>query len=138
SVPIGVCTLETAPLSAGAWQPQQNFFTTTNAGQVAVTIGPDQRFFRLLSVDISPNSAGFNNLLTSYGVLSTITGAGGFGQDGLNNWRNEFEGAPAISVNLSRPHFAMDDAAGNVFIVVKDCHSIFMMTQGGMMITSQI
>src|SRR5207253_2139844 len=72
SFPIGVCTLETAPLSAGAWKPEQNFFTTTNAGQVAVTIGPDQRFFRLLSVDISPNSAGFNNLLASYGVLNTI------------------------------------------------------------------
>lgn len=132
----GVCTVETATsLEDGMpnqWLPQQNYFTTNSTGQGFVQLGTSNQFVRLLAVDISPNSpSGFTNLLQSYGHLRTIAGNGAGRASGVNYWQSEFEDGYATNATLSRPHFAMADAAGNVFIVDKDSHSVLKVTPDG-------
>jgi streptogramin lyase len=115
-----------------AWQPEANYFTTNSAGQAPLPAFPTNRFFRLLAVDISTNtSVGYTNLLQSYGNLHTIAGNGSGGIDGVNYWRPAYEGAIATNVALSRPHFAMADEVGNVFIVDKGSHSVLKLTPDG-------
>lgn len=128
----GICTIESAVSVPGPWQPQKNFYTTSSVGQASVPVSSSNRFYRLLSVDISTNSPnGFSNLLHSYGNIHTIAGKGQFGGDVTNYWQPSFEGGFATNANLSRPHFAMADNAGNIFIADKDSHSILKMTPDG-------
>jgi len=132
----GVCTVEAATMPPTgflmSWRPQQNYFTTNLNGQGQAQLDPTNRFFRLRAVDVSTNTpAGYTNLLTSYGILHTIAGNGFGGVDGVNYWQPFFEGGYATNAALSRPHFAMADQIGNVFIVDKDSHSILKVTHDG-------
>ena len=85
------------------------------------------------AVDISfglPYS--FTNLIQSYGLLHTIAGNGlDSGKDNVNFWQPSFEGIYATNVTLSRPHFAMADNAGNIFIVDKNSDSVLKVTLDG-------
>lgn len=127
----GVCTIEFAPNPVGPWIPLQSFFTTNSGSQVRVFPGSDTSYFRLLTVDISPTPSGFKNLIESYGILRTIAGNGTGGLDGVNYWQASFEDGPATNAALSRPHFAMGDSFGNIFIVDKDSHSVLKVTPDG-------
>lgn len=134
--PNGVCTIEAAlPLSnpgAASWQPQQNYFTTNANGQGQLLPRPGNQLIRLLAVDISTNTAaGYTNLVNSYGLLRTIAGTGFGHTDAVNYWQPAFEGGYATNATLSRPHFAMADVAGNVFIADKNSHSILKVTPDG-------
>src|SRR5262245_30582243 len=100
----GVCTLLSANELPGPWVATRNAFTTNAATTFTVALGASNSFHRALARDLSGGRVGFTNLTLSYGLLTTIAGAGGF-QD-VNNWRPEFEGAPATSVWLSGPHMA--------------------------------
>jgi len=91
-----------------------------------------QPFLSLLAVDVSANTpSGYTNLLESFGLLRTIAGNGYGGVDGSNYWQPSFEGGYATNAALSRPHFAMADDAGNVFIVDKGSHSVLKVTPDG-------
>ena len=93
---------------------------------------PKNNFFRLLAADISTNTAaGYTNLLNSYGLLHTIAGNGFGGIDGVNYWQPGFEGGYATNAALSRPHIAVADTAGNVFIADKNSHSVLKVTPDG-------
>lgn len=128
----GVCTIEDAPAVTGLWLPQRNFFTSNNVGSGQVALPAATRFRRLAQVDLSTNNpSAFNDLATSYGILRTIAGNGLGRTDGSNYWRAAYENIPATSVSLSRPHLAMTDAAGNLFIVDKDSHSVLKVTSDG-------
>lgn len=128
----GICTVEAAATLPGPWKPQQNVFTTGSVGQVRATLSGSHPFYRLLSVDISTNSSlAFSNLTVSYGLIHTIAGKGQFSADVSNFWQASFEGGFATNANLSRPHFAMADRAGNIFIADKDSHSILKVTPDG-------
>jgi hypothetical protein len=128
----GICSAEAAPVLGGIWRPQINVFTTNSSGQIAVHPSRVNRFFRLLAFDISTNSPNaFSNLVNSYGVLETIAGNGAGSVDGVNYWQSSFEGGPATNAALSRPHFAMTDSAGNIFVVDKDSHSVLKITADG-------
>jgi len=128
----GVCTVESARVVTGPWQPERNYFTTGSVGQTSFSFSPSNRFYRLLAADISTNTPeAFSNLVNSYGILRTIAGNGFGAVDGSNYWRASFEGGPATNAALSRPHFAMADNAGNVFIVDKDSHSVLKVTTNG-------
>ena len=140
--PCGVCTVETAAQlnsSAGqtAWIPGQNYFTTNSAGTAAVQPAPGSGFIRLLAVNISTNAPqAFSNLVASYGQLHTIAGNGDAsssnpGADETNYWKPKYEGGFATNAALSRPHFAMDDNTGNIFIVDKDSDAILKVTPDG-------
>jgi hypothetical protein len=84
----------------------------------------------LRAVQISTNTPqAFTNFVESYGLLHTIAGSGAeAGQDGTNYWQPSFEGGYATNAALSRPHFAMADNAGNVFIVDKNSDSVLKVT----------
>jgi hypothetical protein len=134
----GVCTMETAASLKGSngritWIPQQNYFTTNSAGMGAFPLNPTNTFFRLLAVNISTNTPqAFTNLVQSYGLLHTIAGSGAdAGVDGTNYWLPSFEGGYATNAALSRPHFAMEDNAGNVFIVDKNSDAVLKVTTDG-------
>jgi len=127
-----VCTVESTPQIGRPWRVEGNYFTTSSVGQVSIAFSPSNRFYRLLAVDISTNSPqAFGNLVNSYGVLRTIAGNGFGSVDGSNYWQASFEGGPATNAALSRPHFAMADNAGNIFIVDKDSHSVLKVTTNG-------
>jgi hypothetical protein len=131
--PTGVCTAESASTPEGPWVPLLCSFTTGSAGQAALALPPQNTFCRLLAVDVSAgNPGGFNNLTRSFGNLHTVAGSGNDGGvDGDNYWQTGFEGGFATNAALSRPHMALADRSGNLFIVDKDSHSVLKVTPDG-------
>ena len=129
----GVCTIERASAVTGPWRAANNLFTTSSQTKASLTITGATSFYRTLARDLGSGRAGFTNLTLAYGVLTTIAGAGGL-QD-VNNWRPEFEGAPATQVLLSGPHIAQADRAGFIYIADKDAHGIRKIRHDGTIIT---
>lgn len=134
----GVCTVEAATQLNGSngatvWVPQQNYFTTNAAGAGSFPVTLGNSFFRLAAVNLSTNSPlAFTNLVQSYGILHTIAGSGAdSGMDNVNFWQPGFEGGYATNATLSRPHFAMDDDAGDIFIVDKNSDAVEKVTADG-------
>jgi hypothetical protein len=123
--------VESAEIVTGRWTAGQNQFTTSSVGRATVTLASSNQFIRLLAVDVSGTPQGFTNLVNCYGVIETIAGNGVGGTDGTNYWQLRYEGGFATNAALSRPHFAMADAAGNVFIVDKDSHSVLKVSRDG-------
>jgi len=78
--------------------------------------------FILLSV--TSIYAQFDIIIENYDVLVTIAGKGDFDDKGFNGWKEEYEGGMAVEAELSRPHFAMADKNGTVYIADKDAHAI--------------
>jgi DNA-binding beta-propeller fold protein YncE len=83
------------------------------------------------AVDVSPTPQGFTNLVRAYGILETIAGSGIGRLDNVSYWSATYEGKPAISAALSRPHIAMADRAGNVYIADKNSHSVLKAAPDG-------
>ena len=131
----GICTIESTPRlnRPPVWTCQQNVFTTNSAGTGGVAVPRSNTFFRVLAVDLSSNTPlAYTNLVQSYGLLHTIAGSGAdAGVDGVNYWQPGFEGGYATNAALSRPHFAMADDAGNVFIVDKNSDAVLKVTVDG-------
>jgi len=63
-------------------------------------------------------------LVARYDLLSTVAGRGEERADGVNDWSPVYEGGPAVDAELSRPHIAVADAAGAVYIADKNAHAI--------------
>lgn len=79
--------------------------------------------------------AEFEALRARYGTLETLAGSGLRGGDDTNDWDPSNEGGPATLADLSTPHNALGDAAGNTFIADKDAHAIRKVTPEGMIVT---
>ena len=127
-----ITTVETATSPTGPWRALKSFYDQGKSDKASLPPMAGNHFVRLLQADISATPEGFTSLVTAYGLLSTLAGnAGGTGVDGVNEWLPEFEGALATDVILSRPHIAMADHAGNIFIADKDSHSILEITLDG-------
>lgn len=71
----------------------------------------------------------FESLVSAYGDLTTIAGTG-LSQD-VNGWEPRFEGSLATEAELSNPHFAMSDDAGNIYIADKEAHAVRKLTLDG-------
>jgi hypothetical protein len=129
----GVCTVESAGEPRGPWLPLPNYFTTNSDGAASLKPLTRNTFYRLLAIDISAgNPSGFSNLTRSYGNLHTVAGSGfDGGVDGSNYWESSFEGGYATNAALSRPHIALADLSGNLFIVDKNSHSVLKVTPDG-------
>lgn len=127
----GVCTVETASTVSGGWLPAKNIFSTNPAGNTVVTVTAPNQFFRLRSVDTPPTAHGFTNLVNAYGLLETVAGIGAGQADGVSFWRPEYEGGPASAAALSRPHYAMADRVGNIYIADKNSHSVLRVATNG-------
>jgi len=127
----GICTVETAASPLGPWQPGQNVFSLSSTGSVSVPLAAADRFFRLREVGVPATGAGFTNLVHAYGVLETLAGDGIGRTDNTSYWQPHFEGAPGPSVSLSRPHWALADPAGNLYIADKNSHAILRLAPDG-------
>ena len=132
----GVCTVEVAAFLAGPWRPLKSFFATNPFGFATVTPIASPGFYRLFAASIPATAQGFSNLCASYSTLRTIAGKGDIGIDGFNAWEAQFEGGWATDAELSRPHMAMGDDAGNVYIADKDAHAIRKVTPAGRIFTA--
>lgn len=133
--PIGVVTVETKGDLVAPWVPRENYFTSNTVGGATGLLPASNTFLRLLTVDISTNTARhYTNLLESYGILETVAGRGRTSSD-TSHWSNSFEGAWATNVDLSRPHISFGDPWGNVLIVDQRSHSVLKVTPEGRLFT---
>jgi hypothetical protein len=130
----GVCTIERAAEVTGPWSPATNIYTTIPGALLGVGTTGSITFFRALAADLSNGREGFTNLVQSYNLLTTVAGGGGSTED-INKWQDSFEGGPATEALLSRPHVAMADAAGNIFIADKSAHAVRKVTPDGLIHT---
>ena len=64
-----------------------------------------------------------------------MAGKGTIGRKGHNGWKSAYEGGRATEAELSRPHFAMADRAGNIFVADKDAHAIRKISPAGTITT---
>jgi sugar lactone lactonase YvrE len=127
----GVCTVETSTTLSSNWTPAQNAFATSATGHLSVPVESANKFFRLRAVSVSNSTQGFTNLIQSYGLLETIAGTGVGRNDGVSYWQSSFEGGAATAASLSRPHYAMADKAGNIYIADKGSHSVLRIAANG-------
>jgi hypothetical protein len=127
----GVCTVQAATQTTGPWTNGPNAFATNSAGQLMVPVDSAIRFHRLMAAEVSATPQGFSNLVNSYGILETIAGNGVGRLDNVSYWSVAYEGGSATSAALSRPHVAMTDRAGNIFIADKNSHSVLRVTPDG-------
>src|SRR6266700_848511 len=131
----GVVTVEKTSTVDGQWLPEKNVFSLGPIAQLKLDLSGNAAFFRALAVDLSGGDMGFTNLTQSYGLLSTVAGSGGTFFSPSDNWQPAFEGGPATNAELSHPHIAMADRAGNIYIADKEAHAIRKVTPDGNIFT---
>lgn len=127
----GICTIEHASETGGSWTPVRNAFSTNSIGSAPIAIGSTNGLFRLRCVDVEPTREGFTNLVQSYGVLETLAGDGIDRVDNTSFWQPHFEGGPGVNASLSRPHYAMADRAGRIYIADKNSHTVLRLETDG-------
>lgn len=120
----GIATIEWLPDLNKPWQPWLNVFSSNTLQSVSRLPSLSPGFLRLQLNDISHGSSAYIALLTNYANIETIAGHGDVGDDVTNAWDPSYEGGSATGANLSRPHFAMADLAGNIYIVDKNAHAV--------------
>lgn len=72
----------------------------------------------------------FETFADSYSMLSTVAGKGVL-DNGSVGWLSDYENGNATDAELTRPHFAMADVEGNIYIADKDAHGIRKVTTDG-------
>jgi len=131
AVAPGVCTVEFAMSPLSGWSPLINRYATGSVGSVSFPLQGSVRAFRLNCIDLLPTTQGFTNWVNAYGALETVCGDGVGREDGVSYWQPQFEGGLAVHASLSRPHYAMADAAGRIYIVDKNSHSVLRVDRDG-------
>jgi streptogramin lyase len=134
----GIVSIESVSSLNGSpipWQPHKNIFSTGAVAATQLRVTNNTAFYRARAVDLSCGRIGFTNLIESFSTLTTIAGAGGSTGAGVNKWQSAFENGPATSALLSRPHIAMSDSAGNIFIADKDAHGVRKVRPDGTIVT---
>jgi hypothetical protein len=130
----GICTVEKTSSLQGSWIPERNAFSTASSSKLVVGLTESPAFYRVRSVDVSATLQGFTNWINCYGLLETIIGSG-LGQLDVSYWQTWYEGGLAQQAALSRPHFAMADRAGNIYVADKNSHSILRVSPEGILTT---
>ena len=72
-----------------------------------------------------------DDIFSLYGNMSTVAGTGTERGSGVSGWNAEMEGGPAIEAELSRPHMAMADVSGNIYIADKDAQAVRVVRPDG-------
>jgi hypothetical protein len=75
----------------------------------------------------------WDDVRASYGNLIHVAGIGA--DQNVNSWNPGYEGANGLAVELSNPHMAVADAAGNIYIADKESHSILRLSPQGIIHT---
>jgi hypothetical protein len=100
---------------------------------LAACSGPSQTPVDSPTPDAEDHS--WDSVRAHYGTMLAVAGAGATDNSGANEWLTTFEGGPALSAELSRPHMAAADSAGNVYIADKEAHAIRKVTPAGVITT---
>lgn len=93
------------------------------------------RFYLSLLLILAPllgqaqNSEEFEAVSARYGRIVTVAGSGL--RDDCNDWRAQYERGPATTADLSRPHNAVADAAGNIYIADKEANAVRKVSPNG-------
>lgn len=90
--------------------------------------------FGLGSVTFTVTAQDWPLVRDSYRELIWIAGLSGESPDNGNEW-NGAEGRPATEAELSEPHSAMADLAGNVYVADKNAHAIRKIDVNGILTT---
>lgn len=118
------------------WPVWKNFYPDSEGfltvPGMPVTNGAN--FLRLRLFDLNGTN-GYTNFIAAYSTLTTIAGAGGATGSGVNKWLASYENGPANNAQLSRPHIALGDDAGNIYIADKDAHGIRKVRPNGTIVT---
>lgn len=103
-------------------------------GSTSADSAPDARALvdDAASVDAGDDTV---DIFATFGTIETIAGTALIKGKGENGWHSSFEGGLGTSAELSRPHIAVGDAAGNVFIADKDAHAIRKLSPEGIITT---
>ena len=72
-----------------------------------------------------------DDVFSLYGNMSTVAGTGTERGGGVNGWKAEMEGGDATEAELSRPHMAMADVDGNIYIADKDAQAVRVVRTDG-------
>jgi len=75
------------------------------------------------TIETTDPTTPFDRLVARYDLLLTIAGKGAVRDQG-NEWLPIFEAGPATQAELSRPHMAMGDSLGRIYIADKEAHAI--------------
>ena len=126
----GIATVHWRPDFSSPWQPWLNVYSSNTFQSVSRLPARAPGFFRLELNDISHGAAAYPALLTNYANIETIAGRGSVGDDITNGWDPSFEGGSATEADLSRPHMAMADLAGNIYVVDKNAHAVRKLVGG--------
>jgi sugar lactone lactonase YvrE len=123
------------PVTATNWPALRNYYVVENADVMAgVGLTNAAGFLRLRVFDLTGVN-GFSNFVAAHSTLTTVAGAGGATGSGVNKWLPAYENGPATSAQLSRPHIALGDDAGNIYIADKDAHGIRKVRPDGTIVT---
>ena len=123
------------PSTKTTWTSLRNFYNGEGPTiSTRLNITNNSGFFRLRLFDLNGTN-GFSNYVAAYSTLTTVAGAGGATGSGVNKWLASFENGPATSAQLSRPHIALGDDAGNIYIADKDAHGIRKVRPDGTIVT---
>ena len=79
----------------------------------------------------SAQATTIDDIFSLYGNMSTIAGTGNVRDGGVSGWDEDMEGGPAVEAELSRPHIAMADVEGNIYIADKDAQAIRVVRTDG-------
>lgn len=126
----GITAIQWAADPKGPWAFWETQFSTNGNGQASSLPPAPNVFLRLRGLDVPPTAQGFTNLVRSYGRLETLGGSG-VGQLDTSYWQTWYEGWPGTWVALSRPHFAMADRSGRIYIADKNSHSVLRIDPDG-------
>lgn len=74
-------------------------------------------------------------VLADFGPLEWIAGIDGEVSDNSSEWLPSYENQPATEVDLSEPHSAMGDFAGNVYVADKNANAIRVIDGSGIIRT---
>lgn len=83
------------------------------------------------SYQVQSEEFNYQKFSSQYSTLTTIAGKGDDGMKFHNNWRSEFDNNSALLAELSRPHHAISDSKGNIYIADKDAHAIRVIAPSG-------
>ena len=75
----------------------------------------------LLQVYVANTQTQFEDFCAKYDTLTTICGKGEIREKGVNGWEDTSD---PLKAELSRPHFAMADYMGRIFIADKDADAV--------------
>ena len=75
--------------------------------------------------------SGLSQKITEFSEIKCVAGTAKVTEKSNNAWKSSFERKSAKKAELNRPHFAMADTNGNIYIADKESHSILVVKEDG-------